>query len=269
MSLWEFQLSRWTDNYGVDEIIWKTTPGIGDWMYGMNIAYMRAFVNQKPTKLQLNWFHSKDFEYHYEDPEPFMERFNYIHKHYMWKDMVNIEHVFNSTKLDMINKRYMGVTRRKHSEFYRYWQFNIDNTPTPRKITLWRPTGNSVQQMIGHKQSMTLREWELLIRTLENFGYTVVEIDYRTPIREAFYHIKTAECCISYEGMWHYVAKNMFKPHIVLNGGQITKWHTPAAVNFTDFFVHRHIHKIDAMIDEAIEKSVVWEKTLKQFMNGN
>ena len=89
--LWQLQISDWRDNHGLDTIRWKTTFGIGDTMYGMNIAHMRAFVNQKPTTFELHFFHEKDYRYHYEDPETVYERFEYVRKRYMWPDIVNIK----------------------------------------------------------------------------------------------------------------------------------------------------------------------------------
>ena len=65
MDLWNYWVKNWRDNYGVDNIRWKTTVGIGDSMYGMNIAYMRAFVNQKPTKLQIHYHFPENHYYHY------------------------------------------------------------------------------------------------------------------------------------------------------------------------------------------------------------
>ena len=267
-SVWENVVDNWTDNYGNDLIEWKTSPGIGDWMYGMNIAYMRAFVNQKPTHLKLHWYFDRKYQYHYEDPEPYMERFDYIHQHYRWKDMVQVEHIHESQMFDVYKQKYKGVTRRRYSEMYRYWMFDNEVPTINKKIVIWRQTNNLVQQLHNHKQSLLGHEWDRLVYFLESMGYTVFEIDYRTPIREAFYHIRTAECCISYEGMWHYVAKNFFKPHIVLNGGSITKWHTPAAVNVTNFYIDKDIHKLEDMMCQASMRASTWKKTINKFMLG-
>lgn len=269
--LWHHWVGNWRDNYGVDTIRWKTTVGIGDTMYGMNIAHMRAFVNQKPTTFELHFFHDKNYTYHYEDPETVYERFEYIRKHYLWTDMVNIKVVTNSNDYALYKKFYEGITRRNYSELYRYWSFNptLDTTPVNRKICLWRPTGNLRQQLSNDKHILLDWEWQRLIDRLQDFGWDIAEIDYRTPIREAMYHIRTCECCLSYEGMWHYVAKNMFKPHIVLSSSSISSWHTPAAIVLKkDFYIDRDLKKFEYTVESAIEKAYNYKQLYNNFIHG-
>ena len=272
MDLWNQLVKDWRDNYGRDSIKWKTTVGIGDSMYGMNIAYMRAFVNQKPTKLQIHYHFPENHYYHYEDPESVDSRVKYINKFYMWKDIVHIEHVFNSNDFNVYNKKYLGVTRHGKSELYRYWSFDptLNTTPKYGKIVLWRPTFNAAQQLNGYKLPMLDSEWQRLIDRLKDFGYDVVELGYRTPISEAVYHIRTCECCISYEGMWHYVAKNFFKPHIVFSDSNISRWHTPAAlwIKDGDFFIDRDMKKIEYYIEHATEKANNYKHFFNKFVNG-
>ena len=271
-NLWKYLIEDWRDNHSVDKIRWKTTVGIGDSMYGMNIAYMRAFVNQKPTALQIHYHFPEDYYYHYEDPESIDARVRYIHDRMMWKDIVHIEHVFNSPDYKLYDKKYLGVNRRTRSELYRYWSFDptIDTTAIDKKIVLWRPTFNLSQQLSGYKLPMLDSEWVRMIDLLRDFGYNVIEIDYRTPIREAFYHIRTCELCVSYEGMWHYVAKNFFKPHIVFSNSSITQWHTPAAywVKDGDFYIDRDLKKLAYIIESATEQVHSYKKTFNKFIHG-
>ena len=272
MDLWNHWVANWKDNYGLDTIRWKTTPGIGDSMYGLNIAFMRAFVNQKPTKFQIHFFHDKDLNYHYEDPESVYDRFEYVRKRYMWPDMVHVEPIFNSTDTALYKKFYEGITRKPKSELYRYWSFDptIQVKTIPNKIVIWRPTFNAKQQLSGYKLPMLDHEWQRIIDRLKDFGYEVTELCYRTPVSDAMYHIRTCECCISYEGMWHYIAKNFFKPHVVFSDSSITKWHTPAAVWIKDgdFFIDRDLSKIYYTIEAAQEKAYAYKKVFNKFVNG-
>ena len=115
-------------------------------------------------------------------------------------------------------------------------------------------------------------EWQRLIDRLQDFGYNITEIDYRTPIHEALYHIRTCECCLSYEGMWHYMAKNLFKPHIVLSNSAITRWHTPAAVKIdkTDrnFYIDRGYEEFEYYIESATERAENYKNVFFRFVNG-
>ena len=271
-SLWDVWVSDWRDNYGVDTIRWKTTVGIGDSMYGLNIAHMRAFVNQKPTKFELHFFHPKDYYHHYEDPESVYDRYQYVRSRYMWPDMVHVDLNFNSVDTKLYKKFYQGITRRQNSEMYRYWAMDptIDTTPISRKICLWRPTFNASQQLSGYKLPMLDHEWERLIARLEDFGWNIVEVDYRTPITEVLYHIRTCEVCLSYEGMYHYIAKNLFKPHIVFSNSSITRWHTPAAIWIQDgtWYIDRDLKKFEYTVEHAIERAEAWKQFYFNFVNG-
>lgn len=272
MDLWNHWVKDWRDNYGVDTIRWKTTVGIGDSMYGLNIASMRAFVNQKPTKFQLHFYHDDFYHHHYEDPESVYDRFEYVRKRYLWPDMVQVEPVFNSKDTKLYKRFYQGITRRSQSELYRYWSFDqtLQVKSIPNKIVLWRPTFNAAQQLSGYKMPMLDSEWQRMIDRLQDFGYNIVEICYRTPVSEAMYHIRTAECCISYEGMWHYIAKNFFKPHIVFSSSNITRWHTPAAlwINDENFFIEKDLKHIEYNIEQATERAQAYKYMFNRFVNG-
>tara|TARA_R110001632_G_scaffold9832_4_gene37271 strand:- start:761 stop:1582 length:822 start_codon:yes stop_codon:yes gene_type:complete len=272
MDLWNHCVEDWRDNYGLDTIRWKTTVGIGDSMYGLNIAFMRAMINQKPTNFQIHFFHNKEYVHHYEDPESVYQRFEFVRKRYMWNDMVKVDPVFHSTDTKLYKNFYQGIQRRSNSELYRYWSFDptIEVDSIPNKIVLWRPTFNAAQQLNGYKLPMLDHEWQRMIDRLKDFGYDIYELCYRTPVSEAMYHIRTCECCISYEGMWHYVAKNFFKPHIVFSSSSITRWHTPAAVwiKDKDFFITKDLKKIEYNIESAVERAESYRYMFNKFVNG-
>ena len=84
---------------------------------------------------------------------------------------------------------------------------------------------------------VTNEMWDQAIDFLRSIGYNVVELSYRSPIREAHYHIATCKLVISYDGMWHYFAKNYYKPMIVASRSAITRLHTPHALT---------LHEIDS-----------------------
>jgi len=271
MDLWKHWINDWRDNLGKTDIRWKTTVGIGDTMYGMNIAYMRAFINQKPTNFNLHFYHSKDYFYHYEDPDTVYERFEYVKQRYMWPEMVNLDVVIDSKDYALYKTFYTGIQRRSRSELYRYWALDptIDTTPISRKICFWRPTNNLRQQIGNDKHILLDWEWQRLADRLTDFGWDIVEIDYRTPISEAMYHIRTCECCLSYEGMWHYIAKNLFKPHVVISTAGISSWHTPAAViTENGFYIDKDLKKFEYMVEQATEKAHNYKQLFHKFVNG-
>ena len=67
------------------------------------------------------------------------------------------------------------------------------------------------------------------------------------------------------------MAKNLFKPHIVLSSSPITRWHTPAAVKIADdtnFFIDRDMKNLEYMIEEATERAENYKNVFFRFVNG-
>jgi hypothetical protein len=215
---------------------WKGTPGVGDFMYGLNIAHWKSFILNREIFLRFHWYHAEDFLYHYEDPETIIERLNYIHSFYSNEySKIRIKHTFNSNSGWIYSNRFRGYNRNIRKS----WKFRVNdwilredlmNYPTiENKIVLWRNTTNA-EDPRPFKMPFTHDEWNQVIDIIELQGYKVFEINYRTPISEVLYHIKTCICTVSYEGMWHYIAKNLRKPMIVLSSDPITNMHTPDAL---------------------------------------
>ena len=265
-----------------DVIEAKMTPGVGDLMVAMNIAYMRSLYIQKKVHLVLKWYHDKDYLYHFEDPETILERFEYIHNFYFkYGSNVEISHVFNSQDSELYHHRYRNFGRErafinapKRSKFrYNDWLFrtDLDTTPTPGKVVLWTPVWNA-QDPRHFKIPFAKEKWDEVKSIIEIQGYDIVEIDYRTPISEVFYHIRTAEVCLCYEGMWHYVAKNMCKPMIVLTKDLITNYHTPDALIYKVRKVEEHslhfFYKFDRRVERAKYFSELQKKRLKGYFRS-
>ena len=55
-------------------LVVKGTPGTGDAMYALNLAYNRSFVYQQKVILTFKWFHGRGFNFHMEDPETIIEK---------------------------------------------------------------------------------------------------------------------------------------------------------------------------------------------------
>ena len=249
------------DNNQSDLII-KGTPGIGDAMYAMNLAYSRSFVYRIKVNLYFKWYHTRSFNYHMEDPETIIQKINYLEKFYA-SDFTNvrIHHEFGWSDTKLWVDRHQGFHRKmlkNNSLQFKYndWHFAdwCRKEVIPKKIVLWNQTGNANPPR-GYKRPFDREAWNHAIDLLDMQGWDVTEIDYRTPIREAFYHINTCECTVSYEGMWHYIAKNFQKPMIVLTKDIITKHHTPNAMIYKVPKVKEHsvryFHRFDKKVQRA------------------
>ena len=211
----------------------KGTIGLGDCMAALNIAHFRSFIWQKKVILENHWYHDEDYQYHFEDPETIVEKFDYFAKFYEPAN-VEIKHVFNSPNKGLYKQRYQHHRGIIKDQDYRAWSFRKEmvlKEPIKNKIVMWRQTFNADIPK-NYKRIFDNDGWNTVAQSLRNQGYTIAEIDYRTPISEVMYHISTCEATVGYEGMFHYVAKNFWKPMIIFTRDNISKLHTPHALLF-------------------------------------
>lgn len=229
-----------TDTGTVD---WKGNIGVGDVLFGLNAVHMLTHLARKRfdvpyTTMNFHWVHGKDHLHHYEDPETIIERCDYLHNFYYDKDAVRVKHIFHSKDKDIQTLRHRGFQRRSGPldtlDGVPSWIFRPDiwiNKPVDNRVVFWRPTWNA-EKPWGWKLKFTNEHWEKIIRTLEGKGYEMVELSYRTPVREAMYHIRHCRFCIFYDGMWQYIARNLCKPVIALGDSGIIRVHNPQGVHF-------------------------------------
>jgi len=254
-------------NNNTPYLVIKGTPGIGDAMYALNLAHNRSFIFQTKVNLLFRWYHSRSFNYHMEDPETIIQKVNYIQRFYEKEFTdVKIDHTFNETSTQLWVERHQGLHRKmlknnSYSFKYNDWHFAdwCRKEVIPKKIVMWNQTGNANPPR-GYKRPFDREEWTLAKDLMDMQGWDVVEIDYRTPIREAFWHINTCECTVSYEGMWHYVAKNFQKPMIVLTKDIITKHHTPNAMIYQVPKVKEHKIEYFYRFDKKVQRAKDYNK---------
>lgn len=218
---------------------WKTTPGVGDFMMGLNIAYRRHHRGGMPVTINFHWYHDRDHYHHCEDPETILERFDYIHNFYLNKGSIKIDHTFNSTYYlpERWEFKKDGVPldfTPRYEKSVNHWSFDQRSyLPTDKnKVVIWRPMMNAEEPRLW-KRRVTNEEWQLIIDNLVDLGYNVVELEYKTPVSEVVYHINTCAFTVSYDGMWHYVAKNFWKPMIVFSNDAITGYNTKHALRIS------------------------------------
>ena len=221
----------------------KTTPGVGDFMYPLNKALMAHHRTKQDFHVEFVWTHSEDHYHHFEDPETIIERYNYILPFFHNYKTLTYSHVFNAEILPRLQRlRYVSnLAMQSITELECYnipkvindaanWKFKPSNLVIDtNKVVIWRPLFNA-EPAVKWKNVVSNNMWEDIISILKNFGFNVVELTYRTPIREAHYEIATCDFCVAYDGMWHYIAKNYWKPMIVASRSNITKLHSPQAI---------------------------------------
>ncbi len=252
-------------------VTWRGTPGVGDFMWALNSVHLHSWRTKTPINLQMHWSHGENHIHHFEDPETIIERMQYMHRFYDRKEDVQISHIINSngrysswkyeddTELMPDGSKRQVAKHFEKTRFYfesgRYSDKEGDQVPDndwifredsfldifSNKIVFWRPTFNAETPRTWKRQ-LTNNDWDVIIDKLKSHGFQMVELTYRTPIREAMWHISTCRQVICYDGMWHYVAKNFCKPLIVISEEGVTKYHTKYAVRAS------HNSEVDASI---------------------
>ena len=279
-------------------VTWRGTPGVGDFMWALNSVHNHCYNNNIKATLEFHWEHDEDYLHHFEDPETIIERLEYIHNFYHRKDDVTVKHVFGEktrysdwkfsddfVKMDDGRTRIAAINRGEKNRFWfqsgTYTDEMGGTTPRPnwifrqdafmetdqKKVVVWTPTFNAEVPRTW-KRILTKEQWDDIIRSLVGAGLYVVELSYRTPVREAMYHIATCRQIVCYDGMWHYIARNFCKPMIVVSPEKITKYHTPNAVRAGLEEKHNIFYWIDnisQMLGHSKKKAVKFEQEMKQF----
>lgn len=250
-------------------IEWKGTPGVGDYMMGLNIAHNYSQTTNSPIDFVIHWYHNKDHLHHFEDPETIVERMEYSHNFYKDQHRVSVHHVFNSTDDSLWVNRHRGIqfkpqpNVRINSWVHRSTSFS----PTDeKKIVIWRPILNA-EIPRQWKNIVDNYTWDYIIKLLTTvYGYHVVELSYRNPISEVYYHISNCNFVICYDGMWHYVAKNFLKPMIVFSENVVTKFHTPNAVMLGKRSVREFFNEFETNSIDLYDKLELYKSQIREIL---
>lgn len=278
-------------------VTWRGTPGVGDFMWALNCAHNYAHYNNIKVNLEFHWEHEEDYLHHFEDPETIIERLEYIHNFYHRKDDVKVTHVFaQKTRYsdwkysdDVVptedgRVRIAAINRGAKARFWfqsgvytdkvgglipnANWIFRKDafREVDNRKVVVWTPTFNAEIPRTW-KRMLTEEQWDDIIRSLVGAGLHVVELTYRTPVREAMYHIATCRQIVCYDGMWHYIARNFCKPMVVVSPEGVTKYHTPQCIrtcieDTTNIFYW--MNNISLMLGHSKKKAVEFENKMRK-----
>lgn len=235
-----------------DVIKWRGHHGVGDFMYGLNMAYYVSHILKEKITLRIFWDYNRDFYWAHDDHETIFERLDYLHSFFHNKDkLVKVEHVYDYPHVDRDFRGEMVLNLRRGypqdakplpkgksnhlvlaSELthWRFADFAQRNT-VENKVVIWRPFLNA-ERANKWKLVWTPWDWDIIIELLEKQGYNIHELDYRTPVREAMYAIQRCEFVVAYDGMWQYITRNLLKPAIMLGDNSIIRTHNPQAVHF-------------------------------------
>jgi hypothetical protein len=281
-------------------VTWRGTPGVGDFMWALNSVHNYCYKNNIKVNLEFHWEHGEDHLHHFEDPETIIERLEYLHNFYHRKDDVLVTHVFNAYGRyrdwkysdDLVpdkngSVRIAAISRPEKTRFWFESGFYTDETGgaipdsdwifrkdafrdiDKKKVVIWRPTFNAEVPRTWKRQ-LTNENWDDIIRQLSAEGLHVVELTYRTPVSEALYHISTCRQIVCYDGMWHYIARNLSIPMVVISTEGITKYHTPHCVRANPYKnentnIFWWMDNIGEMLGHSKKKAVNYENKIREY----
>lgn len=209
----------------------------GETMMVMNMAYHDAWKTGEDTELIFYWPQPPEFKFRQDDPETQWERINYIQQFYLLPELVKVTHIFNYTDPDDNFPHLAWWFKRNDVEtdpraVKDEWLFDplYKMDEVKGKIVVWDWRTNKTPPQYECKRKVDC--WEDIYSILHKHFDQVVRIHYTTPIKEAFFHITTAEQVASYCGNWHYISRNFGKPHYVFTKSHSTSFHTPQAIQY-------------------------------------
>lgn len=261
-----------------DHLEWKGTIGHGDSMMGLNVAHMMASLLKTEVHMDVHWYHDKDYLFHSKDPETIVERFDFIKSKYYNEHMVKVNHIFNSNEKDIQNIRFRGFIEDKKPRGQvinglNSWVFS-DPTETSNNVVIWKPFNNATAPQ-KWKLSFNQKNWELIEKhyLTKKHRYNVVELDYRTPVSEAYEEIKKCKFVVCYDGMWHYITRNFCKPAIVVGNQGVIAAHNPQAILFKKPTDHGGFEKLfknkETLEKELVNKANKYRKKMMRHINEN
>jgi len=134
------------------------------------------------------------------------------------------------------------------------WLFRNEQKRKKNKVVFWRSTlidsYNIMQKDVSkaHHSFLNIRSVNTIKRPLSQESWTrlkdflsehfdVVEIEYRTPIREVMYHLFTCEFCFGYGGMWNLHAHAAKTPQITLMNNEGFYYANPSHLIGNPFYI--------------------------------
>lgn len=150
---------------------------------------------------------------------------------------VDVNNIFNADTSFLNGALHSGIENKfgyrvLHNINTWFFREQFLNVPViDNLVVIWR-TKWIDSKYPPFKDSYDSSYWDLIIPILEMKGFNVVEVTHRTPISEVFYLISRCKFIVAYNGMYHYLAKNMIKPMIVLGNSKIIRTHNPQAIHF-------------------------------------
>ncbi len=189
-------------------IEWKTGIGYGDFVTGLGYAHNACLKYLTPVNITFHWNHAKNFLFSDIDTETIVERCDYIYSVMQQNPLVSVTHKYNSCP----NFRFINQLD-EHHRVHGIWHSRLE--PIESNIVVLWTSRHNIEPPPNYKDPAK-KHWDLIEKKLKENGYDVIEVTYRTPVREVVDLINRCAFGIGYDGLAHQLFKFMWKPCIVL-----------------------------------------------------
>lgn len=198
---------RRSNNEDSLDIQFRSGFGYGDFISGLAYAHNASIKYKTPVDITFHWDHSIDYLHDSSDPETIVDRF-----YTCYDDLVKLDDVRVNISCDSpLPYRFINHLDEL-SPYHSYWQ-SLRKNRNDGIVLIWSSRHNTY--FPGHKKDPIYNRWNELSEHLENIGFTVREITYRTPIAEILDLISRCHIGIGYDGMIHQLFKIYQKPILV------------------------------------------------------
>ena len=190
-------------------IHWRSGEGYGDFITGICYANNCRVRYQRPISLHMHWPNPQGHLLSDQDNEDIKYRFDQICTLLKPIDNVEVIHHFDSKP----NFRFINELEEFNC-LHGLWEPKQQFKTSPGLVMLWSSCSNL--SFPGYNKDPAYDHWDQIIDYLDDQGYDVEEVTYRTPVSKVMYLLKHCEFGIGYEGMVHQLFKFLWKPNIIL-----------------------------------------------------
>jgi len=159
-------------------IQFRSAEGYGDFITGLSYAHSSVLKYDRPVKITFHWPNPKDHLLSEIDKESILYRFNHILEWMKPVDGLTIEHKFESVP----PWRFINELE-EFTPVHGLW-YPSKKLPTDENLVVYWSSRHNLKFPGYHKDPL-YDDWDKVVQSLESLGYDVVEITYRTPIKQA------------------------------------------------------------------------------------
>lgn len=189
------------------EVHWRTGVGYGDFVTGLGYANTTSIKYQTPVHIKFFWDHPEDYLFSEDDPETIVDRCRYIQQVMRPNPAIEVSHVYNKR----LEYRFLNQFD-EFNPLHGLWYTDLPMSTT-KNVVLWTSRFNKT--FPGRSKDPAHKSWDRVVERVEQYGYTITEVTYRTPVKEVISLVQNCAFGIGYDGLIHQIYKFMWKPCIV------------------------------------------------------